>query len=710
MKLPLFFIAILLISTSSLAAPVVNGYTISWPDDGWYQVQSTEGASIVEVCAGGRSCEVSPGEYIVINHSTGDRYTGINVLQSANPSDSKSPISVTANTISWPDDGWYQVQNVEGYVEVCGGGRSCQVPPGTYVVINHSVRVRYENIKVEGRGETEDIPTPALMVEVDQFTISWPDDGWYQVQDSENYKTLCEGTQSCVVQPGVYIVINHTTGQRVEDVSVSAPEPDVYVPPNCSEGPYSHRLSMNCFSAEDGFNVSYYFYTKGSVSYLEFEVKSAGDFNGDGYPDMLVPIENSVDSGAIIVLGSAEGWSEDISLTGSIYNQLEATNQDRKVVFSNGYGNAFLVGDINADGYSDIGFSFDQEVRFVFGRANAGGQTLSLASESEDIDLTIDGEMSIYHASVAPAGDFNGDNINDLVLATDIYSTFNEDNRRTYGALFIIYGQVEFEPVISLNALDSTEAKIFLPGALSKRFAYKSTGVGDVDADGFDDVLFSDKETGATYLVYGGEVVDDYKYRLNENSVPNMTRIINSASLPNYVYKGRAVSGGGDFNGDGFADFAIMEENTSESIDIIFGRAELFPSILDVNSADNSAGFTVSYDDDGDYPVWSGVLELMSDVNGDGLADLIIGSETINTHRGAVYIVFGTTDSINRQFGDTSDGGARLVTGVVDNFRFGRSAHSLGDINGDGIGDFSAGLGDGVMLDKTAVILYGAVN
>ena len=57
--------------------------------------------------------------------------------------------------------------------------------------------------------------------------ISWPDDGWYQVQDELTYAEICGGTRSCVVQPGSYTVINHTTGTRWKGINVpSYPEKD----------------------------------------------------------------------------------------------------------------------------------------------------------------------------------------------------------------------------------------------------------------------------------------------------------------------------------------------------------------------------------------------------------------------------------------------------------------------------------------------------
>ena len=56
-------------------------------------------------------------------------------------------------------------------------------------------------------------------------TVTWPSDGWYQVQDATDYSQICAGVQSCTVERGAYIVINHTTEQRFEPVIVVAEVP-----------------------------------------------------------------------------------------------------------------------------------------------------------------------------------------------------------------------------------------------------------------------------------------------------------------------------------------------------------------------------------------------------------------------------------------------------------------------------------------------------
>ena len=137
-------IAALMMSSSVVtAAPSVSGNTISWPDDGWYQVQDE--LTYGEVCGGTRSCTVEPGSYVVINHTTGERFEGIEVEGSSGA----GPITVSGSVISWPDDGWYQVQDESSYSEVCAGGRSCSVSAGSYVVINHTTGERFAGITVE---------------------------------------------------------------------------------------------------------------------------------------------------------------------------------------------------------------------------------------------------------------------------------------------------------------------------------------------------------------------------------------------------------------------------------------------------------------------------------------------------------------------------------------------------------------------------------
>ena len=140
----------LLFPFAALAQPTVNNGTISVPADGWYQFQRAD--TYETLCEGVLSCTVPVGSYNVINHTTGERFTDIAVssVDSEEPTDPDSVIQVNGNTLSLPDNGWYQVQRMSDYSTVCEGGTSCDVAEGSYIVINHSNGERYENIVVGG--------------------------------------------------------------------------------------------------------------------------------------------------------------------------------------------------------------------------------------------------------------------------------------------------------------------------------------------------------------------------------------------------------------------------------------------------------------------------------------------------------------------------------------------------------------------------------
>ncbi|WP_157736501.1 hypothetical protein [Granulosicoccus antarcticus] len=168
----LALVSIGLASSLAYADPSVNGAEISWPDDGWYQVQTADGETTL--CNGGSSCSVEPGSYLVINHTTGIRYADVQVgnaqsneAQSgdgdSNDGQSSDSIQVSGNTISWPDDGWYQVQTANGGESVCSGGNSCEVGPGSYLVINHTTGARFPGIEVSSSEQPVIEPSEGLI-------------------------------------------------------------------------------------------------------------------------------------------------------------------------------------------------------------------------------------------------------------------------------------------------------------------------------------------------------------------------------------------------------------------------------------------------------------------------------------------------------------------------------------------------------------------
>ena len=146
---------------------------------------------------------------------------------------SPTEFDVSGNTITFNFPDWYQVQNSTSFESLCEGNAPCTVPNGTYFVINHSLMERF----------SVTIDTDTAEAERNEV-ISLPDDGWYQVQNAVTFESICEGVTTCTLEPGRYIVINHSTGERRETTiptrTTSVTEPSApTVPGSNAFPPYS---------------------------------------------------------------------------------------------------------------------------------------------------------------------------------------------------------------------------------------------------------------------------------------------------------------------------------------------------------------------------------------------------------------------------------------------------------------------------------------
>jgi len=208
------FVFLMLFASQLHARPSVTGNIISWPNDAWYQVENVQTREII--CQGGTQCEVPDGIYWVSWFDFDGSGGGGTRIIVGSPADENldndsfaDTLSVDGNTINWSVGGWYQVQDASSFETVCNGDAQCEVEPGRYIVINHSLGLRSE---VAVSGNTNGNLPNGIVLEGN--TLSWPDDGWYQVQDATTYQAICNGGSECSVLAGSYIVINHHLGIR----------------------------------------------------------------------------------------------------------------------------------------------------------------------------------------------------------------------------------------------------------------------------------------------------------------------------------------------------------------------------------------------------------------------------------------------------------------------------------------------------------------
>ncbi len=143
------------------------------------------------------------------------RATLLSLLGAASVAGAASQAPVVADgVIMLGGDGYWQVQTIDPYVSVCEGSglEACAVDDGVYNVINHTTGERFENVMV-----------PALSGwSLAGNRISWSGSDYWQVQTIDPYVSVCEGNDltGCTVDAGTYNIINLTTGERFENVTV----------------------------------------------------------------------------------------------------------------------------------------------------------------------------------------------------------------------------------------------------------------------------------------------------------------------------------------------------------------------------------------------------------------------------------------------------------------------------------------------------------
>jgi len=213
------------------------------------------------------------------------------------------------------------------------------------------------------------------------------------------------------------------------------------------------------------------------------------------------------------------------------------------------------------------------------------------------------------------------------------------------------------------------------PDLATDLFGRKVSGAGDVNGDGFDDLI-----VGAPRDDNNG--TESGNARVFSGADGSLLYDIDGDSAGDGF--GRPVCGAGDVNGDGFDDFMVGasgdDNNGLES-----GSVRVFSGV------DGSVLYTFDGDPSSDPFGFSdnfgGSLSGAGDVNGDGLADLIVGAsgdDNNGTNTGSVRVFSGADGSVLYNFdGDASAG--------FFGDQFGQSVSGAGDVNGDGVADFFVG-------------------
>jgi len=375
------------------------------------------------------------------------------------------------------------------------------------------------------------------------------------------------------------------------------------------------------------------------------------------------------------------------------------------------------AGDINGDGFDDIvvgaaGADPDGKANagaayVVFGSDQGFPATLSLSALDGSNGFLLKGisQFDLTGIGVARAGDVNGDGIDDVMIGA---RGANPNDFPDAGQIYVVFGTDQgFPAELELSALDGSNGFVLRGFGEIARFGFAVARAGDVNDDGFDDIIIGAKEadsnglrnTGQSYVLFGTDqgfpaVLEASMLDGNDGFTINGVNPGDSS--------GYSVAGAGDINGDGIDDFMIGARNADPNGKIgagqayvVFGTNLGFPPTLELSTLDGSNGFALNGVKGDDRTGQS--VDGAGDVNGDGIDDVIIGALTADSNgkvdSGRCYVVFGAHGGFPAALELSAlDGTNGFALNAINAFdRIGYSVAGIGDTNNDGIDDIIVG-------------------
>jgi hypothetical protein len=388
----------------------------------------------------------------------------------------------------------------------------------------------------------------------------------------------------------------------------------------------------------------------------------AGDVNHDGFDDVVVGSlgfsGNLAQQGRVMLLpGSATGIAP------------EPAWDFRGMRIEEALG-AYVAGagDVNGDGYDDV---------------------LALSRWSRDGDPQVAGRVYLFRGSpgglekqpswifegpgggaylgdgIASAGDVNGDGFDDVLIGCATCG----DKFGLEGSMSLFLG--------SAHGLAPRPERVWWGGSVEANLGWRAARVGDVNGDGYDDVLLGSPHWSGP-LGREGRVQIDYGGPAGPDGVPDWT----DAGTQRDAALGWSLGGGGDVNGDGIADFVVAQTSWSgrylnQGRVLVYLGSKRGPS---AHAVWQSAGYGSAAGEG------RGAIGIARDLDGDGRDEVFSATPSYSRATDSLRVGVLTVASLDAS-GRRATSVWRLI-GDIPNVPIGWWAASAGDVNGDHLGDF----------------------
>jgi hypothetical protein len=324
-------------------------------------------------------------------------------------------------------------------------------------------------------------------------------------------------------------------------------------------------------------------------------VAPAGDVNGDGLTDFIIGIPFSdsanVNAGKVqLVLGNSDAI--DTVPASTMTGTYQYENLGWKIT---------EAGDLNGDGFGDIvssevSINSRGKISVYDGSPNGFGTTPIFTQEGS-------ADNEYLGREIDKGGDINGDGYGDFMVSAPGYKNSGGE---AVGAVIIYYGQ---------SGLDVDELRTdTLIGSATSKLGNEISLCGDVNGDGYSDIIVR-KDSTATYTEYVYQLFPGKKAGVSK--AYSWQTVKHNIDFSIYTFHKSGLAG--DVNGDGYSDVYFTEAAFSDGVHT--GRVSVF------YGSSHGLDSVASWVKLGAFNEYFGTsTSTAGDINGDGLGDLIVGS------------------------------------------------------------------------------------